>query len=138
MIETALETTPQAVAAFEHELAPNVRLRQTQSDGQFVEIVMPPFEINDLLDGCIADFPDYVIRLCQTLEQRDQTRLTPSTVFTPETMKGLLNTQILGTALARHPIRPEDTLSRLPELKLAFGLAMKGRLRLTADPVPEL
>lgn len=124
-------------AAYMHPLAPGVWLCQNESDGQFVEIVMPPFELNDLITECIAGFPQYVIQLCQVLAHQDPHALTPETKFSPEMMQGLWNTQVLGTHLTRQRIREQRALPLLPELHQAFGLAMQGRLRLLADPIPE-
>ena len=118
-------------------LAPGVWLCQNKTDGQFVEIVMPPFELNDLIEDCIASFPQYVIQLCQVLAHQDPQALTPENRFSPELMRGLWNTQVLGTHLTRQGIREERALPILPELHQAFGLAMRGRLRLLANPVPD-
>jgi hypothetical protein len=131
------ETTVTA-ARSEKQLAPHVWLRQDERDGQYVEIVMPPFELNDLIDECVQHFPEYVVQLCMALAERDATAITPETDFSPDLTKGILNTQILGTVLARHRVREAQAVPILPELHQAFGLAMQGRLRLTADPVPDL
>lgn len=136
VIET--EATVPASAISRKELAPNVWLWQDEKDGQFVEIVLPPFELNDLIEQCVQTFPEYVVRLCDTLAQREPTAITPETKFSPDLKKGILNTQILGTVLVRHRIREEQATPILPELKQAFGLAMQGRLRLTAHPLPEV
>lgn len=123
--------------AYMRPLAPGVWLCQNETNGQFVEIVMPPFELNDLIQECTQTFPQYVIQLCEVLAQADPLALTPETKFSPELIRGLWNTQVLGTLLTRQGIREERALPLLPELEQAFGLAMRGRLRLTADPIPE-
>lgn len=138
MVESPITATAPSVGSFEGELAPHVWLRNEPEAGQFVEIVMPPFELNDLISECEANLPGYVIQVCERLALRDPQGLTPETRFSREQVQGLLNTQILGTVLTRHQIRGERALHIMPELQQAFGLAMKGRLRLTADPVPDL
>jgi len=138
VIESEITVHAQSVIPFECELAPNVWLRDEPDAGQFVEIVMPPFELNDLIAQCEANLPEYVIQVCKRIALRHPECLTSETKFSPARIKGLLNTQILGTVLAHHKVRGERAVSILPELKQAFGLAMHGRLRLTADPVPDL
>lgn len=138
MIESQSTVPAPPGISFERELAPNVWLRNDVEAGQFVEIVMPPFEMNDLITECEANLPAYVIQVCQRLALREPQSLTPGTRLSPERVKGLLNTQILGTVLTRHQIQGERALQILPELQQAFGLAMQGRLRLTAHPVPDL
>lgn len=134
-----IETEPAIAksASFERELAPNVWLRQDEEDGQYVEIVLPPFELNDLIEECTRSFPEYVIQLCEGLARREPTALTPGTNLSPELAKGILNTQLLGTVLARYSVCNEQAVPLLPELNQAFGLAIQGRLRLTADPLPD-
>lgn len=136
MIETA-PACKQDVTLSEHELAPNVWLKQSEQEGQFVEIVMPPFELNDLITECEQTFPVYAIQVLEILVRRDPVALSPNTRLTPELTKGLFNTQLLGTLLTRHQVSADKAVSILPELQQAFGLVMRGRLRLTADPVPE-
>lgn len=138
MVENAFTVPAPSVVAFDRALAPNVWLREEQEAGQFVEIVMPPFELNDLIAECEASLPDYVIEVCKRVAVRHPECLTSETDFSPARIKGLLNTQILGTVLTRHQIHGERAVQILPELQRAFGLAMQGRLRLTADPVPDL
>lgn len=129
-----VETAP----ASERQLAQNVWLRQNETDGQYVEIVMPPFELNDLLDECAHYFPQYVIQVCGVLAKHEPDLLTSPTRLTTDMIQGLMNTQILGRVLERKQVQHEKAIPLLPELHQAFGLAMKGRLRLTADPVPDL
>jgi len=129
-----IETAPSS----ERLLAQNVWLRQTDADGQFVEIVMPPFELSDLLDECVHSFPQYVIQVCEVLAQREPELMSSNTRFTPEMIRGLMNTQILGKVLERQHVRKEKALPIMSELQQAFGLVMKGRLRLIADPIPDL
>lgn len=129
-----IETAPVS----EFRLAPNVWLRQDEVDGQYVEIVMPPFELNDLIDDCVRAFPQYTIQVCDALSRRDPELVTPEARLSPEMVRGLFNTQVLGSVLARQQVRGAEAIPVLPELQQAFGLAMKGRLRLTADPVPDL
>lgn len=118
-------------------VAPGVWLCQNETNGQFVEIVMPPFELNDLIQECTQTFPQYVIQLCEMLAHDELGALTPEAKFPPELALGLWNTQVLGTLLTRHGIRDDKALPILPELQQAFGLAMRGRLRLLADPNPK-
>lgn len=138
MIEIAHPAQVQSKTVSERELAPNVWLKQTEQDGQFVEIVMPPFELNDLIGECERMFPAYAIQVLDMLARHDPTALTPDKKLTPQLTKGLFNTQILGTVLTRHHVSEEKAVPILPELQQAFGLVMRGRLILTADPLPEL
>lgn len=119
----------------ERELAPGVFLCQEEQAGQFVEIILPAFQMQQLIRECERDFPEYAIRLCQAVVERHSDSITPETTFTPELIKGMLNTQILGTALSRHPQKPDESIGVISDLEQAFGLAMKGHLRLTADPL---
>lgn len=135
--ESALCDSPSHISSA-CELAPNVWLRDDPDAGQFVEIVMPPFELNDLIARCEANLPVYVLQVCERLALRHPEALSPETKFSPARIQGLLNTQILGSVLAEQNVRGERALPILSELKQAFGLAMQGRLRLTADPVPNL
>jgi hypothetical protein len=134
VIETA---HAQSIPSRERELAPNVWLKQTNQDGQFVEIVMPPFELNDLIQECESSFPTYAIQVLEVLARNDPTALVPGMKLTLELTKGLFNTQILGTVLTRHQVCEEKALPVMTELQQAFGLVMQGRLRLTADPILE-
>lgn len=124
-------------AEYMHPLAPGVWLCQNETDGQFVEITMPPFELNDLIQECTQTFPQYVIQLCEAIARDEPGSLTPGTQFSPELIHGLWNTQVLGVLLTRQGIREERALPLLPELHQAFDLAMRGRLRLLADPMLE-
>lgn len=138
MIETASQTDTTHATTNGRELAPNVWLRQNETEGQFVEIVMPPFEIHDLLAECEHYFPMYVIQVFGMLAKSHPKTIAPPIRLSSEMTTGIRNTQILGTVLARHEVRGERAVNLLPELHQAFGLAMKGRIRLTADPVPDL
>lgn len=122
-------------SSFERELAPGVYLRQEEEEGQFVEIVLPVFEMHQLVRECERDFPQYAITLCQAAVERNPQSITPETKFTPEILQGMLNTQILGTALSRNPSKRDTSIGVISDLEQAFVLAMKGRLRLTADPL---
>lgn len=137
MIETASDTRSTSIATEERELAPNVWLRQNETDGQFVEIVMPPFELHDLLEECERDFPMYALQVFETLAKSHPMTISSPLTLSTEMTTGIRNTQILGTVLARHEVCGDRALNILPELQQAFGLAMKGRIRLTADPVPD-
>lgn len=99
---------------------------------------MPPFEWSDVLDECERSFPLYTIQVLQVMAKTHPDSLTGPLRLSPELTEGLKNTQILGTVLSRHQVRGERAMGILPELHQAFGLAMKGRLRLTADPIPDL
>lgn len=121
----------------ERKIGPNVWLRQTETDGQFVEITMPPFELNDLLAECESCFPVYLVQLFEILAKDESETINSPGTLSEELTRGIRNTQILGAALQRHDIRRERAMPLLPELHQAFGLAMKGRLRLTADPIPD-
>lgn len=138
VIEIASARCTTQTAAKGRELAPNVRLRQTETEGQFVEIVMPPFELNDLLEECERAFPMYAMQVFEVLAKSHPESMTPPMRLSLEMSQGLRNTQILGMVLTRQEVRGERALDRMSELQQAFGLAMKGRLRLTADPVPDL
>lgn len=123
------------VPRFERDLAPGVRLCQEKRAGQFVEIVLPVFELHKLVRECERDFPDYAIALCQATAERRSESITPETTFTSEIIQGMLNTQILGTVLSRHPPKMDESIGVISDLEQAFTLAMKGRLRLIADPL---
>lgn len=139
MIESLLKTSAlEELLASERELAHNVWLRQTDADGQFVEIVMPPFELSDLLEECAQSFPLYAIQVFEVLAKNHSLPTNEPINLSGEMKEGLKNTQILETVLTRYQVRGERALTILPELHQAFGLAMKGRLRLTADPIPDL
>lgn len=113
-------------------------LRQTDREGQFVEIVMPPFELSDLLTECEQYFPMYAVQVFQTLARHQTLTAAEPITLSDEMKDGLKNTQILGTVLIRYQVRGQRAINILPELQQAFGLAMKGRLRLTANPIPDL
>ncbi len=119
-------------ASYEQEVAPHIWLKQNEAEGQFVEIVMPLWDLTDVLLECQVHFPSYAIQVLKTLAKQDPTILAPKTRMTEEQKQGLMNTQILGTVLARQNVREQKALARMPELQQAFGLAMKGRLRVTA------
>jgi len=138
VIETAQPAYARFTNEVERELAPNVWLKQTDDDGQFVEIIMPPFELNDLITECEQTFPAYAIQVLDALAKHDPTVLEPHQRLTPELTKGLFNTQLLGTLLTRYQVWQEQAVPILPELHQAFGLVMRGRLRLTADPLPDV
>lgn len=138
MIETVRPPSSTLTNRSEQELAPNVWLRQTETEGQFVEIVMPPFELSDLIKECEHHFPIYAIQVLQILAKSHPETMAHPLSLSDEMKNGLKNTQILGTMLTRHQVQGERAIGILPELQQAFGLAMKGRLRLTADPIPDL
>jgi hypothetical protein len=116
----------------EREMAPGVWLCQNEVDGQFVEIVLPLTDLQRLLRACEQEFPQYAIRLCQTLAARGS-GITVESILTPELLHGVFNTQVLGLVVRERQVgpqpRPEDYLL----WQQAFGLALKGRLRLTVD-----
>lgn len=99
---------------------------------------MSPFDLNDLLAECERSFPMYAVQVFQVLAKAHPDTLTNPAPLSDELTAGLKNTQILGTVLTRHQVRGTRAVGILPELQQAFGLAMKGLLRLTADPVPDL
>lgn len=137
MIETARTAYGQSIPSCERELAAHVWLKQNAEEGQYVEIVMPPFELNELIQECERSFPAYAIQVLELLARRDPTALTPDTRLTPELTRGLFNTQLLGTVLTRQHVWQEKAIPILPELQQAFGLVMQGRLHLTVDPLPD-
>lgn len=138
MIEIVRPLQDTSCSASERKVAPHVWLRQTEADGQFVEIVLPPFELNALMEECERSFPAYAIQVLEVLARNDAAALEPDTQLTPELTKGLFNTQLLGTVLTQDQVCADNAVRMLPELQQAFGLAMRGGLRLTADPIPEL
>lgn len=138
MIETVRSSYDTQEKCRAGEIGPDIWLRQTEADGQFVEIILPPFELNDLIAECEQSFPAYAIQVLDALAKHDPTALEPDQRLTPELTKGLFNTQLLGTLLSRHQVRDEQAVPILPELQQAFGLVMRGRLRLTADPLPDV
>lgn len=133
--ETEIAAEAKQAPRSERELAPGVLLCQEEQAGQFVEIILPVFDMQQLIRECERDFPEYAIKLCQAAVERHSESITPETTFTPELIKGMLNTQILGTVLSRHPQRPDESIGVISDLEQAFGLAMKGHFRLTADPL---
>lgn len=138
MIETVPSSNTIQENGITGEFAPRVWLRQTELDGQFVEIILPTFQLSNLLHECEQYFPMYAIQVLQVLSKSDPDLAVGPMNLSPELTNGLKNTQILGTLLTRHQVRGERATQILPELHQAFGLAMKGRVRLTADPVPDL
>lgn len=120
------------------ELASNIYLRQDENEGQYVEIVLPRGELQKLIRQCRSEFPEYVTRVCELLVERDPAVLTPRTRLSAELMHGLWNSQLLGTVLAQQEVSGERAITRIPELTQAFGLAMRGRLRLRSIPITEL
>lgn len=138
MIQTEFGVRAASSSISDREVAPHVWLKQNEQDGQFVEIVMSSFELNDLLHECKKTFPAYAIQVLEVLARNDPTSLEAETKLTPELTKGLFNTQLLGTVLSRAQVWEEKAVPILPELQQAFGLVMRGRLRLTADPIPNV
>lgn len=137
VIETVLPSNATQENCTTSEITPNVWLRQTETEGQFVEILLPPFELSDLLDECEQYFPMYAVQVLQVLSKSHPEVIAGPMNLSSEMTNGLKNTQILGTLLTRQQVRGERAKQILPELQQAFGLAMKGRLRLTVDPMPD-
>lgn len=135
MIETERGTGSELLVGGDREIVPGVWVRQEEPEGQFVEIVMPLTEMREVIRECERDFPHYAVKLCQVAAERNSRSITPDSIFEPELVQGIFNTQILGTVLGKRELRAEDTLAAFSLLEQAFGLALKGRLKLTADPL---
>ena len=131
--ERRAESLPEELADW--EIAPGVWLRQEEVDGQFVEIILPSTEMQQLIEECERDFPRYAVKLTQRVAARNDSP-EEELHFDPSQIQGIFNTQLLGTVLVRHQIYPRvspDSSRAFPYLQQPFGLAMRGRLRLTAD-----
>ena len=124
----------QLVSRFEQSLVPGVWLRQTEAEGQFVEIVLPLSELQHIVRRCERDFPRYALRLCERLSGRESPFELPA-LSRPEVLQVLFNTHLLGSVLARHGVLQSENREVYPFLEQAFGLALRGRLRLTAEPL---
>jgi len=84
-------------AGDKRKLAPNVWLRQNEREGQFVEIVLPPFELSDLLEECAQYFPMSAVQVFHVFSKTHPELVTGPLDLSPELTDGLKNTQILGT-----------------------------------------
>jgi hypothetical protein len=135
MIETERGTSSEFLVGLDREIVPGVWVRQREPEGQFVEIVMPLPEMREVIQECERDFPRYATKLCQVAAKRNSSSFAPGSIFSQELIQGIFNTQILGTVLGKNHFRLQDTLEAFPLLEQAFGLALKGRFRLTAEPL---
>ena len=135
MIETERGTSPEFLVAVDREIVPGVWVRQRELEGQFVEIVLPLPEMREVIQACERDFPRYAAKFCHMAAKRNSSSINPDSIFEAELVQGIFNTQILGMVLGKSELRAEDTLAAFPLLEQAFGLALKGRLRLTAEPL---
>ncbi len=109
-----------------------MRLRWDDQGRGHVEIRLPEPEMDAILETCQREFPDFVIRVFQSLasepgrvaEGKSVSELTPD----------LVNMQVLAAVLDRQGLPDPERGPHRELLERSFRLALHGQFRLITGP----
>lgn len=129
---TGSECTKDHVPVGNREIVSGLWLSHDEAVGEFVEVVLPPGEMDEILGQCRKEFPEFLTRAGVVTAESGNGRDEREDLRRLRLLaRGLSNIQVICVTLEHRHLDAADLARVLPVVQQAFRLALQGRFKLT-------